>query len=139
MENHDYRDDYRQQREAGLKDLETRTPDGQADDYMQQRRQELVGLDTEQPADMRKERKTYTPEETQEAKKKMKTQGRKGVKAQRINMAFAPDTYLYIKVMSAARGQTITDFVNEIVRQSMEANAENYEKAKEFIDQFKSI
>lgn len=87
----------------------------------------------------RKVRKTYTTEETQEAQRQMKTQGRKGVRAQRINMAFAPDTYLYIKVMAAARGQTITDFVNEIIRQSMEANAENFEKAKEFIDQFQHL
>lgn len=95
--------------------------------------------EAQEESETQKARKTYTTEETQEAQMQMKTQGRKGIKAQRINMAFAPDTYLYVKVMAAARGQTITDFVNEIVRQSMEANAENFEKAKEFIDQFNHL
>lgn len=50
----------------------------------------------------------------------MKTQGKKGMKAARINMAFAPDTYKYVKIVSKAKGITITEFVNQIIRQHMD-------------------
>lgn len=62
----------------------------------------------------------------------MKTRGRRGVKMPRINMAFSPEVYDYVTTMSQVRGQTITQFVNHILKQSMEDNRELYEKAVEF-------
>lgn len=92
-----------------------------------------------QEAPERKERRTYDSVETKEALDTMATQGKKGIKLSRINMAFSPEVHSYIKIMSQVRGQTITDFVNDILMQSLEANRETYEKAQEFIKGLKSL
>ncbi len=77
-----------------------------------------------------------TTEEIAAAREQGKTQGRKGVKAIRINMAFAPDVHEYINIMSRARGQSITTFTNEVFRNSKQQNLELFNKAKEFLDNF---
>lgn len=81
-----------------------------------------------------KERKTYSPEETAQFLAELKTAGRKGVKLPRINMAFAPDLYDYVRTMSKVTGQTLTEFVNLIVRQYMLEHSDLYEQAKAFRD-----
>ena len=63
---------------------------------------------------------------------RFKTSGHKGVKLPRINVAFAPDTYEYIQTMAQVRGETMTRFIDHIIRRSMEENAETYAKAIEF-------
>lgn len=80
----------------------------------------------------RKARKTYTEAEALEIMDQLKTNGRKGVKLPRINVAFTPEVYMYVTTMAQVRGQTITQFVNHILRASMEENRELYEKAIEF-------
>ena len=80
----------------------------------------------------RKERKTYSAQEAAEFLSDMKTTGRKGVKLPRINLAFAPDVYEYIKTMSMAAGMNYTTFVNMILRQHMEEHADKYQQAIEF-------
>lgn len=45
----------------------------------------------------------------------MTTQGRKGCRQKRINMAFTPSNYSYVKAMSAAAGVTMTKFVNDVL------------------------
>lgn len=132
-------DDYDAQR---LEELEKAT---QPDDYAAQRYQEqekrhpeLFKQEVQEESDgdekpQRKPRRTYTPEEIKEAKKHRKTQGKKGMKLTRINMAFDPELYDYIRVMARVYGGTITDFVNVIVKRSYEADRETYEKAKQFI------
>ena len=77
-----------------------------------------------------------TAEEIQLAREQGRTQGRKGVKATRINMAFTPEVHQYIKTMSKVRGESVTAFTEYVFRQSMEQNADLYEKAKEFVDNF---
>lgn len=84
----------------------------------------------EEPA--RKDRKTYNELETMQAMLAMKTAGKKGVKLPRINLAFAPDVYEYIKVMAQVRGQNLTEFVNDILRENMQEHQDIYDKAKEF-------
>ncbi len=74
----------------------------------------------------------YTEAQKAEYLNTGKTRGRPGIKMARINMAFTTDNYEYIKTMSTVRGQTITDFVNHIIKQSREDNAEVYEQAKAF-------
>lgn len=81
-----------------------------------------------------KERKTYSPEEAAQFLAELKTAGRKGVKLPRINMAFAPDLYDYVRTMSKVTGQTLTEFVNLIVRQYMLEHSDLYEQAKAFRD-----
>lgn len=74
----------------------------------------------------------YTEAQKQKFLETGKTQGRPGVKATRINMAFYPEQYDYIKTMAQVRGQTITELVNHILKQNMEENRAIYEQAKAF-------
>lgn len=87
---------------------------------------------TEPAAAEKRERKTYTEEEAKAFMNDLKTTGRKGVKITRINMAFTPDNYDFIKTMSKVSGLTITEFVNRIMQQYMKEHMEQYEKAIEF-------
>ncbi|MBQ9257436.1 MAG: hypothetical protein IJ181_10010 [Acidaminococcaceae bacterium] len=77
-----------------------------------------------------------TQEETDIARQLGRTQGRKGIKAIRINMAFSPDVHDYINTMSRARGQSITAFTDYVFRNNMEQNKELYEQAKAFVANF---
>lgn len=43
------------------------------------------------------------------------TQGRKGEKLKRINLAFDDVNYEYVRIESRRRGKNITEFVNEII------------------------
>lgn len=96
--------------------------------------QEVLEAPAAQPA--RKERRTYTPEEIQAFKDELRTAGRKGAKLPRMNIAFAPEIYDYIQTMSRVRGETLTDFVNHVLRQSMDDYADIYKKAQEFRNSF---
>lgn len=80
----------------------------------------------------RRKRKVYTEEEAAAIMQTMKTAGYKGVNLPRINIAFAPDVYNYVTIMAQVRGQTTTQFVNHILRLSMDENKELYNKAIEF-------
>lgn len=62
----------------------------------------------------------------------MKTAGRKGCRLPRINMAFAPELYDYVKTMSKVSGLTLTEFVNTVIKQYMDTHREQYDKALEF-------
>lgn len=73
-----------------------------------------------------------TMEEISLAREQGKTQGRAGVKALRINMAFSPEVHDYIRKMARVRGMSVTQFTEEVFRKSMEDNAELYERVKEF-------
>ncbi len=86
-----------------------------------------------QPAqENRKTRRTYTEQEAQEFLNAMNTTGRKGLKLPRINVAFAPDLYDYIRTMARAAGMNYTDFINTVLRQHMEENGDKYKRAIEF-------
>lgn len=77
-----------------------------------------------------KTRKTYTEAEALEAQENLKTSGRKGVSLPRINMAFTPSNYDYIKTMAAMHGVSLTEFVNNLIKQDLEtgANAKAYKQ-----------
>lgn len=79
-----------------------------------------------------KPRKEYTAQERLDFMQEMRTAGRKGLKLPRINLAFAPDVYEYIQIMSRVRGESMTDFVNLALRQHIEDHRDLYEKAIEF-------
>lgn len=83
----------------------------------------------------RKERRTYTKEEQETYLNEMKTKGRKGIKLPRINLAFSPDNYKYVKAMSRASGRTVTDFINIIIAEHRENNRNLYEQALYFINE----
>lgn len=93
---------------------------------------EATAEPAQEPQEKRKARKTYNEQEAAENLQNMKTAGRKGLKLPRINLAFAPDVYDYIRTMARAAGMNYTDFVNMILRQHMDDHAEAYKKAIAF-------
>lgn len=66
----------------------------------------------------------------------LQTQGRKGCKATRINMAFTPDNHEFIKVMARIKGETMTEFTNYVIERYRTEHPEIFEQAKAIIDQF---
>lgn len=75
-----------------------------------------------------------SPQEANERRSKMTTQGRKGCKAIRINMAFTPENHQYIAVMARIRGMTLTKYTNYIIEKYREEHPEIYDQAKAIID-----
>lgn len=75
----------------------------------------------------RKARKTYTAQEAAEFSNSLKTTGRKGVHLPRINLAFSPEIYDYVRTMSRASGLTYTEFIDKILRDHKEAHADTYQ------------
>lgn len=98
------------------------------------------GIDQEKPLDDAQEvikkqykpRRTYNAEEAAEAMESLQTAGKKGVKLPRINLAFTPANYEFCKIMAQVRGQNLTEFVNDILREARETHADIYKKAIEF-------
>ena len=84
----------------------------------------------------RKPVEAYSPEKAAEMAAAGTTRGRKGCKANRVNMAFTPEIHDYIRTMARVRGESITDFTNYVFRKSMEENAAIYEQAKAFKNSF---
>ena len=67
-----------------------------------------------------------TEEEAEVRKALMQTRGRKGVHLPRINMAFTPENHEYIKTMALITGQTMTEFLNDIITEYRVQYDENY-------------
>ena len=89
----------------------------------------------EQATSRRGQQGTASPQEAAERAAQLKTQGRKGCKAIRINMAFTPENHEFIKVMATISGKTMTEFANLIVERYRNEHPEIYEQAKAIIDQ----
>lgn len=77
------------------------------------------------------ETKVQEEQKAQEALEALKTQGKKGLKAGRINMAFTPSNMDFIRVMAAIQGQSMTQFVNAVIERERERNGAAYEAAKQ--------
>lgn len=73
-------------------------------------------------------------EEIASRKASMRTQGKKGCKQARITMAFTPDNYQFIKVMSKIRGETMTEFTNFCVEEFRKTHPDQYKKALEVFE-----
>jgi hypothetical protein len=76
-------------------------------------------------------------EEQKRRQREMKTQGRKGCKSMRFNMAWTPDNYEFIRLVSSATGSTMTGVVNKIVekyRLEHEDALEAVEKSKKALE-----
>lgn len=79
-----------------------------------------------------KPRKTYTEEEATAAVESMQTSGKKGVKLPRINLAFTQSNYDFVKIMAQVRGQSLTEFINDMLTEARESHIDIYNKAIEF-------
>ena len=74
-----------------------------------------------------------TPEEAEERAATLRTQGRKGCKAVRINMAFTPENHEFIKILSKVTGHTMTEFTNLVIEQYRTEHPETYNQAKSIL------
>ena len=88
--------------------------------------------ETQEEPKTRKPRKEYTAQEALAFMEDMQTRGRKGAHLPRINIAFSPGMYEYVKVMSAASGLSITAFVNKILQEHRDAHEDMYKRALDF-------
>ena len=86
----------------------------------------VIGSTQEVQQEQEVQRSEVIPEATQ-------TQGRKGAKLPRINMAFTPKNLEYLRIMAGLRGQSVTRYVNALVEQDMELNRVAYDAAKQLI------
>ncbi|MBQ1388633.1 MAG: hypothetical protein IIY78_03305 [Clostridia bacterium] len=77
---------------------------------------------------------TASPQEQAERAAQLRTQGRKGCKAIRINMAFTPENHEFIKVMAKISGKTMTEFTNLVIERYRTEHPDIYEQAKEIIN-----
>ena len=62
------------------------------------------------------------------------TQGKAGMKAERINMAFSPANYEFLRVMAGIHKMTLTKYVNHLVEEERKRNADLYQKAKDLME-----
>ena len=76
-----------------------------------------------------------TAQEEQETYSTKNTQGRKGEKLPRINMAFSSQNLEYLRVMAGIRGISITKYVNNLIERDREQNGETFEAAKKLTSQ----
>ena len=88
----------------------------------------------EQATSRKGQQGTASPQEAAARAADLKTQGRKGCKAARINMAFTPENHEYITVMARLTGKSMTEFCNLVIQKYREANPDIYEKAKSVLD-----
>lgn len=61
------------------------------------------------------------------------TQGKKGMKKDRMNMGFSPENYEYMRVMAGMHKMTITKFVNRVIEEDRKRNADIYIKARDLM------
>ena len=64
-----------------------------------------------------------------------KTQGRKGCKQARINMAFTAENYKFIQFTARYKGMNLTQFVNFVIEQYREEHADAYQRALEISEE----
>ena len=81
-----------------------------------------------------KDRREYTEEEAEAFLDTFQSAGRKGLKLPRINMAFSPENYEYIRRMARARGETLTTCLNWMIKEHRDQNQDTYQKILEFLE-----
>lgn len=72
-------------------------------------------------------------QEVLEAQEEGRTQGRKGMKLKRINMAFTNPNLDFIRVMAGISGMSMGRYVNSLIEAERERNGEAYNEAKALI------
>lgn len=58
-----------------------------------------------------------------------RTQGRKGMKAARVNTSFSPSNMDYLRKIAGLEGMTITAYLNELVRRDIERRGDALKQA----------
>lgn len=78
-----------------------------------------------------REQSEPTQEEIQQRQSSGRTQGRKGCGQHRINLAFTPESYDFIQIVSVVSGQTMTQFINQIIDKYRREHSDVYDRTKE--------
>lgn len=92
----------------------------------------------EQATSKKGQQGTASPQEKKKRAAELKTQGRKGCKATRINMAFTPENHEFIKIMAKASGKTMTEFCNLVIAAYQREHPEILEQARAFLETINS-
>lgn len=77
-------------------------------------------------------------EEQAQRAAELRTQGRRGCKALRINMAFTPANHQFLKVMAKASGKTMTEFCNLVIAAYQNEHPELMAQAEAFLQTINS-
>ena len=62
------------------------------------------------------------------------TQGKRGMKADRMNMAFSHENFEYMRTMAGIHKMTMTKYINRLIEEDRKRNSELYEKAKSLME-----
>ncbi len=105
---------------------------------MSKKEQAITGADRqrklfEQSASKKKVQPVTSEQEKAERRATGRTQGRTGCKMSRINFALTVENNEYVRKMSKARGENMTEFINHCIEKHREEHAEDYERFMEFI------
>ena len=76
------------------------------------------------------------PEEVATRKSEMRTQGRKNCELSRINMAFTPENYDFIRVMSKSTGKSMTQCVNLMLSEYRDNHMDFFTEANELLKKY---
>lgn len=63
-----------------------------------------------------------------------KTQGKAGMKLERMNMGFSKENYEFLRVMAGIHKMSITKYVNHLIEDERRRSADLYAKAKELMN-----
>lgn len=100
----------------------------------------ITNPDTHEIQEAQEEQITQDAYNTQNVQLKQKvpsTQGRKGQKLPRINMAFSEVNLEYLQLMSRIQGVSMTAYVNNLIESDREKNTAIIERAKEILSGIK--
>lgn len=97
-----------------------------------------VSAGIEQSIGQKGQQAAADPEEQADRAAELRTQGRKGCKAIRINMPFTPENHQFVKIMAKASGRTMTEVTNTIIAAYRNEHPEMLEQAQSFLDAFNS-
>lgn len=95
-----------------------------------------VESDIEQATGKKRQQGTATPQEAAQRAAEGRTQGRKGCKAERINIAFTTENYEYIREMSQLMGISMTKLVNLAITRYREEHEEGYRELQKIRDKY---
>ena len=74
--------------------------------------------------------KPYTADEIAKFKAEMQTQGRKGVKLQRISLATTPEVKEYVRTMCQAANMNYSAFICKLIMDHKRDHMDQYKKAQ---------
>lgn len=92
-----------------------------------------VYADIEQATGKKRQQTTVGEEEAARREAIMQTQGRKGCKMPRMNIAFSTDNWEYARIMARATGQTFTAFVNTCIEEHRKEHPEALTLARSLV------